>query len=320
MQSLSVVLLATLLPTLLTILILSCLSIYLFAQLRASTLKASTAEILPAVEEPEPEQLRIVEIFNPDKRHFLGYTLFFKPWEGAPFNIDNREWFSQPMTFWEMATDRESSISDWDDTEVGEALKALGYEVMPAASVLSLLRNPKRRKWILEHVIYDVVFRRTSLEGDPHESYLPFTVQQHEDLRAYFDSLKNVKFSPDVATELAKLPFTLARAENLPHANIKKLIHSMSILCRPYSDSRFWDLGTDGESYLRHGNMVRDLVEWLYVRIVFMMQFQKYEFRLPESTEETFCVRAEVWTYIDEDGTVLEEKRICRRAIYIDRD
>jgi hypothetical protein len=194
MQTLSVVLLATLFPTLLIILILSGLSIYLFVQLRAAISRVSTAEIPPAVEEPKPDPLQIVEFFNPRKRYFLGYTLFFKPWEGAPFNIDNTEWFQQPLSFFSMqAIDRESRISDWDDTEVGEILKALGYEVMPPASFLRLLRDPKTTKLLLEHLVYNVIFRRTSLEGDPHKSYLPFTVQQHEDLRAYFDSLNNVK-------------------------------------------------------------------------------------------------------------------------------
>jgi hypothetical protein len=125
--------------------------------------------------------------------------------------------------------------------------------------------------------------------------------------------------SPDVATELAKLPFTLARAENLPRANFKKLIDSLSVLARPYMHPDFWVWGIDGKAYLNEGNMTQELVEWLYIRIVFMIQFQKYEFRLPESTERELCLRAEVWTYVEEDGTVSEEKRLLRPAIYFSR-
>ncbi|KAG9236105.1 hypothetical protein BJ875DRAFT_457431 [Amylocarpus encephaloides] len=195
MQPDSVALLAALLPTLVIISALSCLPIYLFTQLRKSLSRPLTLEKQPPTGGEEDPWDTIVGEPSNGLRSFVGHLITDDFSQAGNFDEETNLLFLHEISCWTEDFIKTNNIPDpiFNDAEVSQHLAVLGYKAMPAASFLRLLRNHKTRRAILSHLVTDVLLRWTSLDGDPKDSLLPFTAQQHKDLKAYFEALDGVK-------------------------------------------------------------------------------------------------------------------------------
>jgi hypothetical protein len=83
----------------------------------------------------------------------------------------------------------------WDGADGGEILEALGYHSVLAPSIMSLIQDTRyrNRERIFEHLLFEIIFQRTSLNSSPEETFLPFTPAQQQQLVVYFQELEKTK-------------------------------------------------------------------------------------------------------------------------------
>ncbi|EPE35205.1 hypothetical protein GLAREA_10902 [Glarea lozoyensis ATCC 20868] len=318
MQPVTITLLAVLIPTLLAILLLTSLSVYLYLRLK-SVAKVPVADVSHHVEEvvkvlDEPiRQMRelppvILESVHPT---FLGRVLTeHRPFEGDPqiegdlrgfgvFWVFNFHTFKKPYDY--------IKNMKWDGAELGQILSDLGYQAMPVASFWRLFEDTRTRRVLLEHLLSQLLFQKTSLDVEPENSFLPLTPVQHRDLASYFSSLEKTRFSPEFATEVGKLPFTIAHADNWPQANYDSVLEKLGKLYLKTLYHTNWELFA--QDYL-----LQLFDQYVYARLRLFAQFQKYEVKFLESSETRFYTTPEVWEYQDDDGQILQEKRVREHA------
>ncbi|RDL36060.1 uncharacterized protein BP5553_06672 [Venustampulla echinocandica] len=323
MEIVSVVLLATLLPTCLLILMLGSLAIYLFLRLRQSrdecrTLSTNPPAPAPAsAPTPAPVPLTAETRYRrPDTRQrFLEHQMGFS--EFSPFDSPNPTsdfWEMQAFGGWiSVEVDHSDSAGDSED-RISPILERLGYKSLPVTIICRLLENHNTREHVLEHLFYDVAFNRTSLDGDPQFSILPFTPQEHLDLRASFETLKGMQLSPSVASALGKSILDLASKDKWPNDNLDSISNAFWKLTRHYSG------GSIEQKYrIRHDGLLEEFTTWLCGRLRFMAQFQQVELRWlecssGESLPTSFPLLPELCTFVGDDGEVLKEPKVLVRG------
>jgi hypothetical protein len=192
MGPVSVTLLATLLPAGFLIISLLFLSGYLTFQLRASHALAKKAEDEITVSEP-PANPRPFFVENRDvtKRLYSLSDAADPTWRSdaiqALINIEN------------IGIDRycvhvSKYCEPGDEEWAAELLAQLGYTGgLSVPAIFCLLKQWETYRCVMHHILDDVVLKHLSLDGDPEDSLLPFTAEQHRGLRDFYKALEMKK-------------------------------------------------------------------------------------------------------------------------------
>jgi hypothetical protein len=80
-----------------------------------------------------------------------------------------------------------------------------------------------------------------------------------------------------------------------------------------------WFFYGDGKPMPPRGYIEREIDNFVLARLRLMTQFQRFELRWPKSSETRFCVQPEIWTYLGENGEILDQriKRLHRQAHFV---
>jgi len=198
MKAVSIALLAALLPTLSIIVLLVCLSLYLFKRTLPSATQSSPE--LPIEEPPVPgwtrKQIGPMTVWEDPANEpvfFLGKQIK-RDRDLFPIGDDAMMCLLPLHEVYSLLVDPQVSggYSDSQIDEISKQVAAIGYDSLPVEAFTRNLRHRSVIPYLMQNLIYDVLLRRTSLHCDPTMSLLPIGAQEQKDLSACFRALSGI--------------------------------------------------------------------------------------------------------------------------------
>jgi hypothetical protein len=180
--------LATLIPTCLLILGLTCLCVFLRIKIQSLQVELKALQNPTPIPESAPIQEPVrqrINLWNIPRRSWLSDEKtpnFSKDMRALSVrsHLEFHPWGEHQYQF------RGPEFEPW----ASELLQEIGYHGLPTEVLLEKLRCRKSREWTIQHIVFTVVIPLVSLDSKPESTLLPFPLEVQADLKLLFKELE----------------------------------------------------------------------------------------------------------------------------------
>ncbi|KAL3419560.1 hypothetical protein PVAG01_08058 [Phlyctema vagabunda] len=326
MRSVTVALIATLLPLCVLVAGLGCLSLYLYGQLRKARAESrrlgAESKRLDAEAEtlrqqlPQPKAKYSVPVwpepYEPEERDRVSLSPESEPRWGGDYRVVHGALADWPLRW--PATSFYTYGPLKSEDEIKRIFDELGYQGISPHLLLPLLEPIENRHDLIENIGASVAHRWTSGDSDPEHTLFPFPSVVYRDMETFYKAIEGIQFSPEFSAELRKFPTEIA----LKHGEVnKKNLEKMMLLldelfrhlANPLERSREVPDGgfAVDEFYRELVSCAISCVVKLKLRM--LGSRQQFEIKWGETNDQVLCVSPAMYTHAGVDGVPLEKPR-----------